>query len=135
MKVVIDTNCLIPSIPRHNSEYWLYESFRKKEFDWVISNEVMSEYYEKLASFYSVYTANLVTDILLVSTNVIFAEPFYKWLLIDGDPDDNKFVDLCISSNANYLVTNDHHFDILKNLEFPKLNVKTMLEFKIIMGY
>lgn len=95
----------------------------------------MSEYYEKLASFYSVYTANLVTDILLVSTNVIFAEPFYKWLLIVDDPDDNKFVDLCISSNANYLVTNDHHFDILKNLEFPKLNVKTMLEFKIIMGY
>ncbi len=76
----------------------------------------MSEYYEKLASFYSVYTANLVTDILLVSTNVMFAEPFYKWLLIDGDPDDNKFVDLFISSNANYLVTNYHHFDILKNL-------------------
>ena len=32
MKIVIDTNCLIASIPRQNPEYWLYEAFRAEKF-------------------------------------------------------------------------------------------------------
>lgn len=35
---------------------------------------------------------------------------------------DNKFVDCAIASNADYLVTNDKHFDILKKVDFPKVN-------------
>ena len=53
MRVVIDTNCLIASIPRHNPEYWLYKAFRNKAFDWVVSNEILFEYEEKLSDFYS----------------------------------------------------------------------------------
>jgi predicted nucleic acid-binding protein len=76
VKAVIDTNCLIASIPRRNPEYWLYRAFRDKAFDWVISNEVLTEYEEKLAEFYSPQAANLVVNILLTASNVIFSEPF-----------------------------------------------------------
>jgi uncharacterized protein len=44
MKVIIDTNCLVASIPRQNPEYWLYLSFRAGDFDWAISNEILSAY-------------------------------------------------------------------------------------------
>ena len=37
MNVIIDTNCLIASIPPKNPEYWLYRAFRQKAFIWVIS--------------------------------------------------------------------------------------------------
>ena len=51
------------------------------------------------------------------------------------DPDDNKFVDIAISSNSTYLVTNDHHFDVLKQLDFPSVNIVSLKEFQIVMGY
>jgi uncharacterized protein len=135
MKAIIDTNCLVASIPPKNPEYWLYKAFRNKAFDWVIGNEILLEYEEILSDFYSPYTADLVLNILLTSSNIIRAEPFTRWQLITIDPDDNKFADLAISSNAHYLVTNDHHFDVLKELPFPTVKVVSLDEFKEILGY
>ncbi len=135
MKVVIDTNCLLASIPPKNPEYWLYLSFRKKDFYWVISNEILLEYEEIITDFYSPKTADLVTNILLTVSNVIQTEPFIRWQLITEDPDDNKFADLAISANVHYLVSNDHHFDVLKLLSFPTVKVVSLREFQEIMGY
>lgn len=135
MNVIIDTNCLIASIPPKNPEYWLYTAFRQKTFNWVISNEVMLEYEEQIGEFYSPNTADLVTNILLTASNVIRTEPFINWQLITDDPDDNKFADLAISANAQYLVTNDHHFNVLKTLPFPTVKVVSLDEFRIILGY
>lgn len=135
MKVVIDTNCLIVSIPRKNPEYWLYEAFKQGAFEWVISNEILFEYEEKLSDFYSPLTAELVLNILSISSNVTFAEPFIHWHTIKDDPDDNKFADLAISSNVNYLVTNDRHFNVLKLLPFPTVKVVSLKEFREILGY
>lgn len=134
MKVVIDTNCLIASIPKKNPEYWLYEAFDKKKFDWYISNEILLEYEEKLADFYSPRTANLVINILLIAVNVYQQEPFFKWNLIINDPDDNKFADLAISANVNYLITNDRHFRVLKDIPFPTVTVVTLEKFKEIVS-
>jgi len=135
MVVVIDTNCLLASIPPQSSHYWLYVAFKEQRFEWLISNEVMAEYEEKLAKRYSEKTANLVLSILSVAPNVIFDEPYFKWNLVESDPDDNKFADLTIAGNADYLVTNDKHFNPLKTIEFPKLNIVTIDEFKsIVLG-
>ena len=43
-----------------------------------------------------------------------------------SDPDDNKFVDCAIASNAKYVVSQDHHFDVLKSIPFPKVDVVTI---------
>ena len=112
MKVIIDTNCLLLSIPPKNPEFWLYQAFASEQFEWVISNEILSEYFEQLDAFYSYNTAVLVSNILLSSPNVTFAAPFFIWNLIEKDSDDNKFADLAISANVNYLVTEDKHFNI-----------------------
>ena len=135
MNVIIDTNCLIASIPPKNPEYWLYVAFRAKAFNWVISNEILFEYEEKIGEFYSPHTADLVTNILLTASNVIRSEPFIRWQLITDDPDDDKFADLAISANVHYLVTNDHHFNVLKTLPFPTVKVVSLSEFQEIMGY
>lgn len=133
MKVVIDTNCLLASIPPKSDFYWLYKKFENEQFDWVISNEVLTEYDEKISEIYSKQTADIVLNILTFAPNVIFIEPYFKWQLISVDQDDNKFVDLAIASDADYLLTNDKHFNILKSLEFPKINIVNMSEFKKIL--
>jgi putative PIN family toxin of toxin-antitoxin system len=135
MRAVIDTNCLIPSIPPKNPEYWLYLAFRKKAFEWVMSNEIMLEYEELIIYFYSQHTADLVLNILLTASNVILTEPYIRWNLIEKDPDDNKFADLAISANVHYLVTNDNHFQVLKQLPFPTVKVVSLAEFQKILGY
>ncbi|RZJ58302.1 MAG: PIN domain-containing protein [Hymenobacter sp.] len=42
---------------------------------------------------------------------------------MEADPDDNKFVDVAIAANADLLITNDKHFDILKQIEFPRVSI------------
>ena len=47
MRVVIDTNCLLASIPPLGAYYWLYEAFEQERFEWAVSNEILTEYDEK----------------------------------------------------------------------------------------
>ena len=135
MIVVIDTNCLLASIPPQRSYYWFYEAFRAERFVWAVSNEILFEYEEKLSTKYSPKTATLVLSILSVAPNVIFQEPYFKWRLIRSDPDDDKFVDLAFFCNADYVITNDKDFSCLKDIDFPKLNVISLDDFrKVIIG-
>ena len=64
--------------------------------------------------------------------NVELITRYFKWHLIANDPDDNKFVDCAIASSANYLVSNDKHFNILNRIKFPKVTVLTIQEFERI---
>jgi putative PIN family toxin of toxin-antitoxin system len=64
--------------------------------------------------------------------NVQFITNYYKFNLLK-DPDDNKFVDCAISSNADFIVTHDSDFDILRKIEFPKVMILNTSEFKAIL--
>ena len=133
MRVVIDTNCLLASIPPKSIHYWLYQSFENEEFEWVVSNEILTEYEEKIVERYSKKAADVVLTLLTIAPNTTFSEPYYNWQLIESDADDNKFADLAIATNADYLVTNDSDFNILKRTNFPKVVVVSLNEFRSIM--
>lgn len=42
---------------------------------------------------------------------------------------DNKFADVAIAAGVDYLVTNDGHFNCLKNLPFPQVRVLNLADF------
>ena len=46
--------------------------------------------------------------------------------LITSDPDDNKFVDCAICGQAEYLVSNDKHFKVLNDIQFPSITNVTI---------
>ncbi|GAB3987557.1 hypothetical protein GCM10028807_08090 [Spirosoma daeguense] len=129
LRVVIDTNCLLASIPPQSKYYALYRAFEAELFEWIVSNEILTEYAEKLTEKYSVRTADLVLTILTIAPNTLFQEAYYNWQLIEKDPDDNKFADVTIASGADYLVSNDAHFNVLKEQEYPKIRVIRLEEF------
>lgn len=65
--------------------------------------------------------------------NLIQTTPFFKFNLITTDPDDNKFVDCAVASNADFILTEDRHFEELKKIAFPKVEIRTISEFKSIL--
>lgn len=66
-------------------------------------------------------------------SNVEYITQYFKWRLIETDPDDNKFVDCAIAANAEYLATEDNHFQVLKKISFPKIQVINFDELKAIL--
>ena len=75
--------------------------------------------------------ARYVVYTILERKNVRQISAYYKWNLITADPDDNKFVDCAVAANAKYIVTEDHHFNVLKRISFPVVNVIDIDKFLI----
>jgi len=126
MKIVLDTNCLLVSVQYYSGYFRLWQAFRDKKFVLCYTDEILNEYQEVLSNYYSIALAEHVIDAIL---NAIHAEPiteYYKWHLITADPDDNKFADCAVSANVSCIVTNDRHFNVLRDIEFPKVNVIDM---------
>ncbi len=137
MKVVIDTNGVLRSIPNKGDYRWLIDAWKKQVFVWVISNEILTEYIEMIAFNYSEQAAEITMKTLLTSPNHLRQESYYKWQLVENDRDDNKFVDCAIASGADYLVTNDGHIlDLLKIKDlFPPIPIVTFEQFRRIIKY
>ena len=55
---------------------------------------------------------------------------YYHFSLIEQDKDDNKFVDCAIVSMADYIVSEDAHFRVLKDIPFPMVRVIGLKEFQ-----
>jgi predicted nucleic acid-binding protein len=70
-----------------------------------------------------------IAEALLNSENVVRTEIFFNWGLIKDDDDDNKFVDCAIAASAKYIVSNDKHFRVLMEIDFPKIDVIGIEEF------
>ena len=66
--------------------------------------------------------------------NAVKISPTYRFLLIKADPDDDKFVDCAIAGNADFIVTHDGHFNVLKTIDFPVVEIVTIDEFREILN-
>ena len=127
--VVVDTNCLLRMIPIRSKYRIVWESFLNGKYILCISNEIVSEYMEILSiKVNHVFAANIVGAILR-SPFVRCFNPQFRFNLIVADPDDNKFVDCAIIANADYIVSEDSHFDALRSISFPKVNILTLDQF------
>ena len=89
----------------------------------------MYEYREILEQQLNETIADSVLALLVNLPNVEIVSPSFFFRLIEADPDDNKFVDCAIAANAQFIVSNDHHFNELKEIDFPKVEVVSLNEF------
>lgn len=133
-QVVVDTNCLLRMIPMRSKYRNVWESFLREEYIICVSNDILSEYLEILTQKVNYTFAVRIVNVLLKSNNVKFFDPHYHFALVTQDPDDNKFVDCAIVASADFLVTEDKHFNVLKEIDFPKVNVITLDQFLDYLG-
>lgn len=117
------------ALSRHSEYYPVWMGIQTGQYILCVSNDILEEYHEIITEKTSVVVANNVVALLLESANVELIDPHYHLEIIQADPDDNKFVDCAFAANATYIVSNDKHFEILKNIDYPKIQVLKLIEF------
>ena len=121
--IVLDTNCLLMSLNRRSRYFKIWEDFKAGKYTLCFSTEMLMEYEEVIADKTTPEIASNVINAILMRPNVLKLDITFKFHLIESDPDDNKFVDCAIRANAQYIVTEDRHYDILKTIDFPKVDI------------
>jgi len=129
MKVVIDTNALLVTISRSSKHRPIFKALFQAKFEIAVTDEILLEYEEIIGKQSSPEVAKNVVDALVNLPNVIFTKTYFKWDLIESDPDDNKFVDCAVAARVKYVVTNDKHFRILKTINFPNVDIISIDDF------
>ncbi|WP_246082189.1 PIN domain-containing protein [Spirosoma lacussanchae] len=132
----MDTNGLLQSVPRDGSYRWLCDAFAAGEFTWVISTEILLEYVEMTAFYFSPVAAELVTSLLLAAPNHLRQEPYFRFDQVKDDPDDNKFVDCAIAAGADWLVSDDRHMLNLLQVKdrFPPVPICSFAQFRQLLN-
>ena len=127
--VVIDTNCLLQIIARKSPYRPIWDAFLAGRYELCVSNDILEEYQEILEQQITPSVAENIVLLILNQKNVRLVDPHFRMELISADPDDNKFVDCAFAAGADYLVSEDSHFNVLRTTFFPKLNLVTLDEF------
>ena len=126
MNIVLDTNCLLMSLSRRSPYYPVWRDFVEGKYTLCITNEILAEYEEVLIEKVGQEIASNVITAILDLPNTIMVQVYYHLRLITADPDDDK---------ARYIVTQDHHYDVLKQTPFPFIDVVGIDEFiKVLKG-
>ena len=112
----------------------VWESFVSGENRLCITNEIIEEYIEILQKLVGYEVSEYIVKTIINSPFTEFFTPYYHFVLIKADPDDNKFVDCAIVAHARYVVTNDHHYDVLKEIPFPKVQIISIQDFMKVVG-
>ena len=129
MKVVLDTNILFILLTRHSKYKEILDYFADGDFTWCVSTEILAEYTEIIGKYLGKPYVDYFLEIIERSENIEYVTTYFHWQLIKDDPDDDKFVDCAIACNAKYIVSQDKHFNILKQIPFPKIEVIGVQDF------
>ena len=129
MNIVLDTNCLLIAISDRSRFHRVWQAFTLGDYTLCVTNEIIEEYAEVISRNINERVAQTVIYLIMTLSNVKYIDPHFRFQLITADPDDNKFVNCAIAANAKYIVTEDHHFDVLKDIPFPHIEVISIEQF------
>ena len=133
LKIVLDTNSLLRSISRRSAFAIILDKLYENAYELYISNDIQLEYEEKITDIFSKETAELIIGALSLLENVKKIDIHFHLNLIPADVDDNKFSDCAFSANVHYLVTDDKHFNVLRSIPFPAINIISLEQFKDLL--
>ena len=129
MRIVLDTNVLLQSLPVASTYRPIFDAIRTGRAQLVVSTAILLEYAEILSRRTSALVAHNVLALLVEPVGAQRQETHFRFGLITADPDDNKFVDCAIAGNADYIITNDAHFNVLTQIKFPEIQVISAQDF------
>jgi len=119
MRVCIDTNALVQLFGTATPFGRIADALQRGRLEVAVSNEILLEYEETLATLSGPARWQTVWRFLegvsRLHNNVLYVEPHFRFRVITADPDDNKFVDCVIAVEADFILTSDRHFDVLRS--------------------
>lgn len=129
MRIVLDTSSLLVVIGRESDYRPIFDAFLTGEIKLLVTTEILNEYVEKLGEKTNPILAENIANLIIKSPDVERIDVHFKWAIITKDADDNKFVDCALNGQADFLVTDDRHFNILKRIGFPPIKIIRTKEF------
>ena len=120
---------MLQTLPARSPYHKIWTDILCGKISLCVNTEILNEYEEILGQKMTKEIAHNVVEAIARLHTTKFQEIYIHFRLIEKDLDDNKFVDCAIASNAEYIVTNDTHFNVLKEIDWPKVMVLTIKEF------
>lgn len=127
--IVLDTNCLLQSLPSRSPYHKIWTDVMDGLISLCVNTDILDEYEEKLAEYSSKEIAHNVVEAIATLPTTTLQNTYVHFELLPGDADDNKFVDCAIASNAELIVTNDKDFNPLKSIPWPKVEIMRIEDF------
>jgi len=123
MRLVVDTNIFFSGFNPRSYYYPIIKGIYLEKYKLLVSTSVLLEYEEILQKVFPKELLEQFWLFILTSESVVFVNPTFSFQLPYADEDDHKFVDCAVCGNADFLITNDKHYNMLKDIEFPNVEV------------
>ena len=127
--IVLDTNCLLQALPSKSPYHKIWTEVLEGKISLCVNTDILEEYEEILAQKTTPDIARNVVDAIVNLTTTTMQNTYVHFEMLSADIDDNKFVDCAIASEAEYIVTNDKHFNPLREIPWPKVEIIKIAEF------
>ena len=119
MTVCLDTNVFLQIFGQRQPFYPILRSLLDGRITLAVSTPILLEYEEvtaRLSGKDRWRDIVMLLDLLAeLHGNIRRVEPQFRFGIITADPDDNKFSDCAIAAEAEFVITEDRHFDALKS--------------------
>ena len=127
--IVLDTNCLLQALPSKSPYHKIWTDVLAGKISLCVNTDILEEYEEILSQKSSPEIAQNIVEAIANLSTTTFQNTYVHFELLPADSDDNKFVDCAVASDAEYIVTNDKHFNPLKQIPWPKVEIIKIAEF------
>ena len=127
MQVVLDTNVLLQARAAGHAYHAILRAWMEGRFDWVVSTEILLEYQEIITRRTGAARWAVLEQLLGMSRNVRLMDSTFRFAVIKEDPDDNKFCDCAIAAGADYIITEDRHFEVMKSSGYGPQVINPMI--------
>ena len=128
-RIVLDTNCLLQSLPSKSPYHKIWTDVLCGKISLCVNTEILDEYEEILSQKINSEVATNVVEAIARLHTTVYQEIYVHFGLIQDDEDDNKFADCAVASGAEFIVTNDKHYSILKRTPWPNIKVMNIKKF------
>jgi putative PIN family toxin of toxin-antitoxin system len=127
--IVLDTNCLLQALPSKSPYHKIWTDILDGKISLCVNTDILEEYEEILSLKATPEIAHNVVEAIANLTTTTYQNTYVHFELLPADSDDNKFVDCAVASDAEYIVTNDKHFNPLTDIPWPKVEIIKIAEF------
>ncbi|MBO0929825.1 putative toxin-antitoxin system toxin component, PIN family [Fibrella aquatilis] len=133
MRVLVDTNVLLAALPKLSRYRPIVNAIATGHIELVVSTAILLEYQEILTQKTNSTVATNFLEFLTKMPHVIRVGTPFTWGLVTEDFDDNKFVDAGLIAGADYIITYDTDFNVVKENAFPRIGVVNADEFLALL--
>jgi uncharacterized protein len=130
MIVVLDTNVLLQALNTLHQFAPIMDEWHAGNFIWAVSTGILLEYREVIVRQSGTSRWNSFDRLLSLAAayrgNMLLVSPSFYFRAITADQDDDKFADCAITAHADWIVTEDSHFDVLSGSGFKPQPIKPL---------